>query len=54
MTSTNQEGDSKEECDAEASFSMIEPIKEEEMVVASIVEEDEEMALAVANPEQVN
>jgi hypothetical protein len=51
---TNQEGDSEEEWDAEASFSMIEPIKEEEMATASIVEEDKEMALAVANPEQVN
>uniref|UniRef100_A0A2N9J3P0 Uncharacterized protein n=1 Tax=Fagus sylvatica TaxID=28930 RepID=A0A2N9J3P0_FAGSY len=36
------------------SFSMIEPTEEEEMAVTSIVEEDEEMALAVANPEQVN
>ena len=33
---------------------MIEPIEKEEMVAASIVEEDKEVALAVANPEQVN
>ena len=33
---------------------MIEPIEEKKMATASIVEEDEEMALAVANPEQVN
>uniref|UniRef100_A0A2N9J033 Uncharacterized protein n=1 Tax=Fagus sylvatica TaxID=28930 RepID=A0A2N9J033_FAGSY len=51
---TNQEGDSKEEWDAEASFFMIEPIEEEEMAETSIVEEDKEMTLAVANPEQVN
>jgi hypothetical protein len=50
----NQEGDSEEEWDAEASFSMIEPTEEEEMATTSIVEEDEEMTLAVANPEQVN
>uniref|UniRef100_A0A2N9HGS9 GAG-pre-integrase domain-containing protein n=1 Tax=Fagus sylvatica TaxID=28930 RepID=A0A2N9HGS9_FAGSY len=30
------------------------PTKEEEMATASIMEEDKEMALAVANPEQVN
>ena len=53
-TSTYQEGDSEEEWDLEASFSMIEPIEEKKMATASIVEEDEEMALAVANPEQVN
>uniref|UniRef100_A0A2N9EMD7 Retrovirus-related Pol polyprotein from transposon TNT 1-94-like beta-barrel domain-containing protein n=1 Tax=Fagus sylvatica TaxID=28930 RepID=A0A2N9EMD7_FAGSY len=51
---TNQEGDSEEEWDAEASFSIIEPIEEEEMAATSIVKEDEEMALAVTNPEQVN
>jgi hypothetical protein len=51
---TNQEGDSEEEWDAEASFSMIEPTEEKEMAATSIAEEDEEMALAVANPEQVN
>uniref|UniRef100_A0A2N9I9Z4 Kinesin motor domain-containing protein n=1 Tax=Fagus sylvatica TaxID=28930 RepID=A0A2N9I9Z4_FAGSY len=51
---TNQEGDSDEEWDAEALFSMIGPTEEEEMAATSIVEEDEEMALAVANPEQVN
>jgi hypothetical protein len=51
---TNQEGDSEEEWDAEASFSMIEPTEEEKMATTSIMEEDEEMALAVANPEQVN
>ena len=51
---TNQEGDSEEEWDAEASFCMIEPTKEEEMAATSIAEEDEEMALAVANTEQVN
>ena len=33
---------------------MIEPIEEEEMSVTSIVEEDDEMVLVVANPEQVN
>ena len=52
-TSTYQ-GDSEEEWDVEASFSMIEPIEEEEMAAASIVEEDKEMALAVANSKQVN
>ena len=51
---TNQEGDSEEEWDAEASFSMIKPIEEEEMATTSIVEEDKKMALAVANPKQVN
>jgi hypothetical protein len=51
---TNQEGDSEEEWDVEASFFMTEPIEEEEMAAASIVEEDEEIALAVNNPEQVN
>uniref|UniRef100_A0A2N9F8R9 CCHC-type domain-containing protein n=1 Tax=Fagus sylvatica TaxID=28930 RepID=A0A2N9F8R9_FAGSY len=51
---TNQEGESEEEWDAEASFSMIEPIEEEEMAATSIVEEDKEMALAMANLEQVN
>uniref|UniRef100_A0A2N9J1Z6 CCHC-type domain-containing protein n=1 Tax=Fagus sylvatica TaxID=28930 RepID=A0A2N9J1Z6_FAGSY len=51
---TNQEGDSEEEWDAEALFSMIKPTEEEEMAATSIVEEDKEMALAVANPEQVN
>jgi hypothetical protein len=54
VTSTYQEGDSEEEWDVEASFSMIELIEEEEMAATSIVEEDEEMALAVANPKQVN
>ena len=33
---------------------MTKPIEEEEMVAASIMEEDKEMALAVANPKQVN
>ena len=33
---------------------MIEPTKEEKMAIGSIMEEDKEMALAVANPEQVN
>ena len=33
---------------------MTKPIEEEEMAATSIAEEDEEMALAVANPEQVN
>jgi hypothetical protein len=33
---------------------MIEPTEEEEMATTSIVEDDEEMTLAVANPEQVN
>ena len=50
-TFTNQEGDSEEEWDVEMSYSMIEPTEEEEMTAASIVEEDKEMALAVANPE---
>ena len=50
----NQEGDSEEEWDVEMSYSMIEPTEEEEMTAASIVEEDKEMALAVANPKQVN
>jgi hypothetical protein len=33
---------------------MIKPIEEEEMAATSIVEEDKKMALAVANPKQVN
>ena len=33
---------------------MIEPTEEEEMAATSIAEEDEEIVLAVANPEQVN
>ena len=51
---TNQEGDSEEEWNAEASFFMTEPIEEVEMAAASIVEENVEIALAVNNPEQVN
>jgi hypothetical protein len=54
VTFTNQKGDNEEEWDAEASFSLIEPIEEEKMASTSIVEEDDEMTFVVANPEHVN
>ena len=54
MTSSNQEDDREGEWVVEASLAMTELIEEEDKLAASIVEEDEGMALVVVNHNQAS